>query len=378
MKKLILLLTVWAVSFAGWAVPDTEPHDVTKQVTFQQIDRSSLPTGRYDIFYEDVSAANGENVGLYNASAYVCRSSSNSINGACVTQLMWGSGGGPNPTPIKLRFTEKRSHISLELTLQAQRQVVFPSDGCGKPPSPLNNAATVGCSYETSTVANSGSALNLWFDQEELKKLPVGGIWTATLILDFHFWNPDRLISTYTVNFLVDMTDKANIQVWLPEFGKGNPLVDLNLRPKISGGSLVNDSGYSGKNVIDMCLYDGYSTNSSTMQLQFSSAEGGSGTNNFILKDSASHELPYQVNFAFNGQDTGKSIINGEQWNITNASQLPINWNRILPVSLPDLSIPVLCWPAKMTLSADLPSSQSAGQYQGILKMVFTPSTTAI
>ncbi|MDA6318094.1 CfaE/CblD family pilus tip adhesin, partial [Escherichia coli] len=65
----------------------------------------------------------------------------------------------------------------------------------------------------------------------------------------------------YTVNITVDLTDKGNIQVWLPGF-HSNPRVDLNLRP-------IGNYKYSGSNSLDMCFYDGYSTNSDSMVIKF-------------------------------------------------------------------------------------------------------------
>ncbi|WP_396015065.1 CfaE/CblD family pilus tip adhesin [Escherichia coli] len=52
-----------------------------------------------------------------------------------------------------------------------------------------------------------------------------------------------------------------------------------------------------------------------------------------------------------------------------------MNWVHILPVKLPGISVPVLCWPATLTLNANLPVSQPAGNYRGQLTVVFTLST---
>lgn len=49
--------------------------------------------------------------------------------------------------------------------------------------------------------------------------------------------------------------------------------------------------------------------------------------------------------------------------------------NRVTAVSMPDISVPVLCWPASLSLSSKVTSPRS-GNYRGELKIVFTPSST--
>jgi len=213
--------------------------------------------------------------------------------------------------------------------------------------------------------------LSLWMENAELEKLPFGGIWTARLLLDYWSWSPRAYQSTYTVEFKIDLTDKNNIQVWLPQFGKGEPRVDLNIRPRPGTGRL------QGKNAIDMCFYDGYSTNSSNIVMNFSSPEKNSSDDEAFVLASGSNKLEYNVSLAFDGEASGRRMKNGVDWTITNTASLPVNWNRILPVTLPEISTPVLCWPARLQLSTDVPENTPAGQYSGLLRVVFTPNVTA-
>lgn len=113
---------------------------------------------------------------------------------------------------------------------------------------------------------------------------------------------------------------------------------------------------------------DGYNSNSSNLQLQFIGSEGGSGTKYYYLRNSAGDTLPYQVTFGFTGYPD-KRITNGEISNIDTSALAPKS------VNLPDISIPVYCWPSEMNLWASLPETQPAGKYRGTLTIVFTPNT---
>ncbi len=377
----LLLLFLFASGTCA-AQSDVLAHNVTTQVTLDNIDRSTLPVSNYVIYNQDISGYDDTSyVHDYGRSGYTCRSATNSMSGACPTSLSWGYGGGE--TPVTLRFTEIKSHITVDLILKGSRSPMYMGAGpCGLYTGPwaLNKAIMMSCSGITAT---SGSALNLNLPQTELKKLPTGGVWTAQLLLDYRRWDPNSIFSTYTVNFRINLTDNANIQVYMPKFASTKvPQIDLNIRPKNGAdGRISGNQGYSGSNTVDMCLYDGFSTNSSSMQITFSGmTDGGDGSDTFNLhkNDDPTTKLPYKVNFGFSGQQPGKSIINGQIWSINQVQQLPTNWNRITAVGIPGIAIPVLCWPAKLTISTDLPSTQPAGQYTGTLKMVFTPSTTAM
>lgn len=368
MRYLKVLAAVMMMSWgqsAHASFPDTQPTDKSKAELFNY-DRSSLPGGKHYIYDKEVTIYN-DNVDAYlieGRGGYVCKSASDSRNGMCPDKLAWSLVSGN--TTIKLRFTEAKSNMTKDLDIIGSRSLPYPSvTGCtalALDSVPLNNAPFVGCEDGTSTV---GSLLNLWIENSELSKLPFGGIWTATLLLDYWQWDPKQYKSTYTIKFKIDLTDKNNIQVWLPQFGKGAPQVDLNLRPVLSGG-------FKGKNTIDMCLYDGYSTNSSLFTMNFSSADKDSrDPEAFILKDGI-NKLSYNVDLSFQGGSSSSRVKNGVNWSI-NTHTLPVNWNRILPVSLPDVSTPVLCWPTKLHLSANVPSTTPAGNYSGTLKVVFTP-----
>jgi CFA/I fimbrial subunit E len=87
--------------------------------------------------------------------------------------------------------------------------------------------------FNCGNYAPSGASLYLYIPADELKKLPFGGIWDATLKLSVKR-RYSETYGTYTINITVKLTDKGNIQIWLPQF-KSNARVDLNLRPTGEG-----------------------------------------------------------------------------------------------------------------------------------------------
>ena len=368
-------------SNAQASVSPVVPIDVYEVVEYPQLDRGTLPIGTRTIFDIVTMGYTSEPSKTYRG-GFVCTSSSNSENGACPTTLVYNY--NTSPLTIKLKLTEKRSHLTRDIELLGTNINIYPqpaiSEGCStySKPYAMNNAQSPGSCNGYGT---SGNALRLWFNQSELNKLPVGGIWTGKLVINYinGLWssNNGKKLSTITVNFNLNLTDKSNIQVWLPQFKTGQPQLDLNIKPKISSGNVLQSS-FSGQNTLDLCLYDGYSTNSSSMEMKITGSGGGQGTTSFYLQGKNGAELPYSVNFLFEGDSIGKLITNGSNWSVNNASSLAIHWNRIAPVTLPDISVPVLCWPAKIILKTHVPSTTASGEYIGNLNMIFTPSSSSM
>lgn len=366
MKRILLSVLFSVISFQSLAVNDQEPVAQTRTVNITA-DRSSLPTGKRFIFTNELVAFNNSDYSKYGRSGFVCKSSSDTKNGMCPSTQTWGL--RQEETSISLRFTESRSRMTRDLIVKGYGTVLYQNNSpCSPSILSFGSVSMIRCSNSDTFWA--GYQLTLYFDQSELSKLPVGGIWTAQLLLDYRQWRNIYKV-TYTIDFTINLTDKKNIQVWLPQFGKATPQVDLNITPFHGGG-------LKGKNVVDMCFYDGYSTNSSNLLLQFYDDDGtGSGSDTFRLTSTDGvNKLPYKVSLAFQGQHS-ESLINNQPRTLRGNS-LPVNWERILPVNLPDIPVPVLCWPATLTLSADLPENQPAGNYRGQLIVVFTPDSASL
>ncbi|HAW2383564.1 TPA: hypothetical protein JLP67_004628 [Escherichia coli] len=343
----------------AWNWPNTEPVDQTRVVHITA-DRAVLPSARYSIFSREIVAYK-QNDNEYGLGNFVCLSSSDPATGACYDT--WINKWRPSDTAIRLRLTERRTRVSRILTLIGNQYPLWNNNGYCSDIGKRGLGGAQGGNCEGKGI--NGNQLDLWFDQGSLEDLPFGGIWEGDLILDYVRWTTK--LARYTVHFRIDLTDRQNIQVWLPQFAQTHPQVDLNITPFHGGG-------LKGKNVVDMCFYDGYSTNSSSVQLQFYDNDGsGAGTDTFNITNSNGVKLPYKISMAFQG-GRSESIINNQRRTLS-GNLLPVNWVHILPVKLPGISVPVLCWPATLTLNANLPVSQPAGNYRGQLTVVFTPST---
>lgn len=344
------------------------PHDINADLPLQY-ERSLETPGM--VLYQDSHPQASDPVGRYGATAYTCRSETDPVNGACATRAM-DLGSRNEPETIMLRFTEQKSHLETDVRLAGIRCFGTGEAGmtdCLKNQLTLNNTHTASGEY-------TASALKLeFFRNMALSDLfPAGGIWTAHLILDFRD-SQQVLLSTYNIRVTLRLTDKNNIQVWLPQFGTANPVLDLNVRPESTG-----NSRYEGGAVIDLCLYDGFNTNSSSIQVSLSDDVGKkTGTRYFELpgRDDPTASVFYSVMFSFGGESSGRTMTNGENWNV-NTAGLAVNRERIQSVGLPDIPAPVLCWPASLRLMLASFPDYKAGAYEGHLTVTFTPDATTM
>ncbi|WP_421595252.1 CfaE/CblD family pilus tip adhesin [Rahnella sp. PD4] len=371
----ILSLFVSAQAYAQ--PPDTVPHDV-QQNFIMNFDRATLPSsGKQTFFDDDVAAYTQQPSELgktYNEMGFTCLDESNSQKGACAVKI--GNYAQGSKTDIKLRFTEQRSGMQVDLLVTGQRVQMNPTNACGSPTfHGDNNLNSRGwsTSFCSGGEWRSGAALNLWLDYTQLSQLPVGGKWQANLVM--HFGTDVQIASTYNINFTVDLTDNNNQQIYLPEFGQAAPHVDLNMRPL--PGTQGNQAQMNGAANIDMCLYDGYGSNSTSFTLKFDDQQQGTiQRNNGYFSIYSDHgdvnqdsgRIDYYVKMQ---APDGKyvSIIRGEDLVIPN-----IQTARVRPVHLPGIPQAVLCIPAPLELSTktlDINSKQ-AGHYTGHLIVNFT------
>nr|AXG72670.1 CfaB(St)/CfaE/LTB fusion protein [synthetic construct] len=167
----------------------------------------------YNILNSYLTAYNGSHH-LYDRMSFLCLSSQNTLNGACPSSDAPGTATIDGETNITLQFTEKRSLIKRELQIKGYKQFLFKNANC---PSKLAlNSSHFQCNREQA----SGATLSLYIPAGELNKLPFGGVWNAVLKLNVKR-RYDTTYGTYTINITVNLTDKGNIQIWLPQFGGG-------------------------------------------------------------------------------------------------------------------------------------------------------------
>ncbi|MDH2895104.1 CfaE/CblD family pilus tip adhesin [Rahnella variigena] len=321
-----------------------------------------------NIWSRESGGYDSTNAGRWGLNYWACTSSTIDENGKCPT----GKGGYAANLPVYLKFTEKRSGATQTLELQGIREAYWYNGSCAKygDPKPMNQSAQNSCGSDLT----DGVDLTLKIPAAQLNMLPTGGIWTAQLKILLHNSSGTEVYH-WDSNITVDVNDPNNQQIYLPEFGEAAPRVDLNMRPLPGTGG--NQTQMNGAATIDMCLYDGYGSNSTSFTLKFDDQQQGTiQRNNGYFSIYSDHgdvnldsgRIDYYVKMQ--GPD-GKytSVIRGEDLVIPD-----IQTARVRPVHLPGIPQAVLCVPAPLQLSTktmDINSKQ-AGHYTGHLIVNFT------
>ncbi|MGG5214546.1 MULTISPECIES: CfaE/CblD family pilus tip adhesin [Rahnella] len=321
-----------------------------------------------NIWSRESGGYDSTNSGRWGLNYWACTSSTVDENGKCPT----GKGGYAANLPVYLKFTEKRSGATQTLELQGTREAYWYNGGCATygDPKPMNQSAQNSCGSDLTDGVN----LTLKIPAAQLNMLPTGGIWTAQLKILLHNSGGTEVYH-WDSNITVDVNDPNNQQIYLPEFGEAAPRVDLNMRPLPGTGG--NQTQMNGAATIDMCLYDGYGSNSSSFILKFDDQQQGTiQRNNGYFSIYSDHgdinqdsgRIDYYVKMQ--GPD-GKyvSVIRGDDLVVSD-----IQTAKVRQVHLPGIPQAVLCVPAPLQLSTktmDINSKQ-AGHYTGHLIVNFT------
>jgi hypothetical protein len=322
-----------------------------------------------NIWSRESGGYDSTNAGRWGLNYWACTSSTIDENGKCPT----GKGGYAANLPVYLKFTEKRSGATQTLELQGTREAYWYNGSCAKygDPKPMNQSAQNSCGSDLT----DGVDLTLKIPAAQLNMLPTGGIWTAQLKILLHNSSGTEVYH-WDSNITVDVNDPNNQQIYLPEFGEAAPRVDLNMRPLPGTGG--NQTQMNGAATIDMCLYDGYGSNSTSFTLRFDDLQQGTTQRNngyfSIFSDHGdvnldSGRIDYYVKMQ---RPDGKytNVIRGDDLVIPD-----IQTAHIRPVHLPGIPQAVVCVPAPLQLSTktmDINSKQ-AGHYTGHLIVNFTP-----
>jgi hypothetical protein len=354
---LILFLSIISVSVSCYAAPPAG-RNTTINAT---VDKAS-PTDTY--IWKDESGGNGEYPLPYARNTWVCLSSTDSTNGKCPTEpKAEDSGNITGTTDIVLLFVEKRTGAAARLTVKASRMV----GGYG----PYHiEAAAVGGSASYTALAT------FYIPKSEIAKFPTGGIWHAKLNMALTEWEPRQKLADWVAYINLNVTDNNNVQIYFPEFSSAAPRIDLNLRPLPGSGG--NQSQMTGLANIDMCLYDGFDSYSSSFTVKFTDQPKGSasrGNDDFSLYHDTgdtsveSGRIDYQVAMHLPDGST-MTVDRGKDNVIPDISSAPVR-----PVLLPGIPEPVTCVPVPLTLSTKpiQISSKQAGHYTGHLIVDFTP-----
>ncbi|UJD90727.1 pilus assembly protein CblD [Rahnella aquatilis] len=378
LTSLLLLLSTSLLTMPGAYAERVEPtgRDTPVIATF---DKSS-PPAQLDIWKDESGGYDSDNDPLWGRNTWICLSSSNPVNGECSTSVTGVVNGN---TTIPVIFTEKRSHLTQIINLTGYHDIYTTTgNACGvSPKQPWGGPYQVYAGMQANCndgEANDESKLSVYVTSQELSKLPSGGIWEANLKMSLMQWSPRIKLADWNARITLNVTDNNNQQIYLPEFGQAEPLVNLNMRPL--PGSGINKVSVIGSASIDVCLYDGYNANSSAFMLTINDSYTGQGNRtmtDFSLVRQGGNEsndrdrIDYLVDILNPDTNTIQTVTRGTQMTFTKIQQA-----HIRQVHLPGLPQPVICVPAPLTLSTQMfeINSKNAGQYRGTLKLNFTPS----
>lgn len=287
---------------------------------------------------------------------------------------------------ITIMFKERRSGMQFPLNLQGYMNYYYydasdptKSVVCGSNIS-LNNATYAICHIGTVTITTNSKLLTVWIPQSEMNRLPVGGVWEGNLqLITGANWSGHK----YTAHITLKGKATGKQDIYFPEFSGANPLVQLDLHPT---GSVTGNSYAEDTTTLDMCLYDGYNSNSDSMTLTFKDegkTAAGRKTNYFSIYNTASGEtanterIDYRVEM-FDPHSKGWITVRNHG---TFRLSAGINGtDKIRPVRLPSIPYPVLCAPTPLRLIVDKfrVTDKSAGYYRGTLTVEFSPSLNSI
>lgn len=286
---------------------------------------------------------------------------------------------------IKTVLTEKRSGMTYTITVQAYMEPMYydvddPSQSslCGNH-RPLNSQSNFVCSPEPWTNSRTLTAL---ITQDEMNKLPIGGVWEGQLKFKFHTLYGGDVVD-YQANITLKGKATGKQDIYFPEFNGANPLVQLDLHPT---GSVTGNSVAEDTTTLDMCLYDGYNSNSDSMTLSFSDegrAGDGRKEGDFSIYNTSSsgaaatERIDYHVQMFDPHSKSWRTVKNSDSLVLSAGVN---GQDQIRPVRLPSITYPVLCAPAPLRLIVEKfnVAQKMAGYYKGTLRVEFTPSMNSI
>ncbi|HFV9241002.1 CfaE/CblD family pilus tip adhesin [Enterobacter mori] len=372
--KLAILWMTMSLFFCSFAKAKTyvgPTPNATAQLEYE------IPSGApadYYIWDNDFEGATGYSVSF---GTYTCAFAD--IQQTCTHQ------SGNSTVTIILK--ERRSGMTHAFAVKAFMGALYydtanPSESyvCG-PTKPLNYSNHTTCTFSNGTSQTSNArVLTAYLPKSEMNKLPVGGVWEGQLKFKFNK-------AGTVVNYLAHITLKGKAtgkqDIYFPEYNGGNPLVQLDLHPT---GSVTGNSYVEDVTTLDMCLYDGYNSNSDSMKLLLKD-EGKAGAGRkegyFSIYNTASTgtETGERIDYRLEMFDPhSKGWIPVENQHSFTLSAGVNGQDQVRPVRLQSISYPVLCAPAPLRLIVDKfrVTDKTAGYYKGILTVEFSPSLNSI
>lgn len=215
---------------------------------------------------------------------------------------------------------------------------------------------------------------------DEMNNLPVGGVWEGQLKVGF---NKADTVVNYSADIVLKGKATGKQDIYFPEFNGANPLVQLDLHPT---GSVTSNSYVEDVTTLDMCLYDGFNSNSDSMTLSFKDegkAAAARQNGYFSIYNTATggtdeaERVDYRVEM-FDPHSKGwRTVKNNDSFTLQAGEN---GQDQVRPVRLPSITYPVLCSPAPLRLIVDKfrVTDKAAGYYKGVLTVEFSPSLNSI
>lgn len=391
-RMAILAMLLFSASIAQAQVyPRTDPHSFSqsKEVTFKR----GKATGNLTLFDKEIFSmwpveTFSQLVG-YSQAGYICQSSVDPSTGSCPGYGASAAGGN---TLVTLRFTERRSRISVDIYLWAWLSRAYNNTTACAPwhENPTNWVLANNRDGKCNDRITNGTALSSYIPPTELNKIPTGGIWEAKLVFLGKTWSPRDPDYPWVTNITLKVTDDDAMEVYLPQFRHAKALVDLNLRSQqltSAPGALV-----SGVANVDLCLYDGYNSNSKKFTLtvkddvvgatrtpeQFSVVKLSGVGNGRLDASIPANRIDYSVEMKIKGAPT--ILKNGDTFTIDGVDLADIRAVRLSTGRKETPTTAVVCTPAPLTFRTPAFNQldKKAGRYQSTLNLIFTPSTTSL
>jgi len=372
--KLAMLWMAAGLLFCGFTKATTYVGPTPNAAALLEYEMPSGAPSNYYIWDHDFEGATGYSVSF---GTYTCAFAD--IQQTCTHQS--------NSSTVTMILKERRSGMTHPFAVKASLGPLF-YDNANPANSfictgekALNNANQYTCIFDDGTrISSNARTLTAYLPQSELNNLPVGGVWEGQLKFKF---NKAGTVVDYLANITLKGKTIGKQDIYFPEFNGANPLVQLDLHPT---GSVTGNSFVEDVTTLDMCLYDGFNSNSDSMRLSFKD-EGRAGAGRkegyFSIYNTASaatedsERIDYRLEM-FDPHSKGwMSVKNNDAFTLSAGTN---GQDQIRPVRLPSINYPVLCAPAPLRLIVDKfrVADKTAGYYKGILTVEFSPSLNSL
>lgn len=335
------------------------PTSSTTSVT-ETMDTSSLPAPLY--IWNDVTVGSTSGTSSINV-CMVCKSSTDSTNGACNTHPVWIDGSAAAGS-ITLLFTQERTGATKTLTVTGTRY----NGASRRQPWTSVHSESYMAPVFTYSIA-----------QSELSSL-TDGVWHATLMMDYYRLKSSgsvtNLNATWTAGITLTVTTESAQQVYFPAFASTDAIADLRIRGLFTQAA-------SGSASLDMCLYDGANSAGKTITLSLSDSGGSpfdrtAGLFSVYRTGGSVADAADRIDFAISVTNpvtsAAQKVKNGESITWT----APDGGFTGRLVTLPNYTTSAYCVPAPLTFTTLTfkPSAKHSGDYTGTVTVTYTPSTS--